>query len=269
MTHFLSQERLVEVLTSGAKSIRKCELLARHLIYSSTMMMSLHSCWAFVLPLLIASCDGFSLPLAASDNLLSPNQIKLEEITPSEFPRSWVPIASTFELDPTRPSALQFLGQSYVTYFNEAADRWVIYDDACPHRLAPLSEGRVDPKKKSTLECSYHGWEFDADGKCQTIPQADMATVAKAQSNPKCHVHSYPVHVEKRIIFFWPWKEDVLSCPPELSPETLVGSNVADECDTFTRDLPYSWDILIENIADPSHVPFVSTLSNDDCSTLD
>ena len=212
-----------------------------------------------LLAICITSSEGLSsLPIS---DLLSPNQVNLEDITPSQFPRTWVPIASAFELDPTRPSALQFLGQSYVAYFNEAADRWVVYDDACPHRLAPLSEGRIDPVRKSTLECSYHGWEFDADGQCQTIPQADAATVTKALSNPKCHVHSYPVHVEKRIIFFWPWKDDVLSCPPEFSPETLVGSDAGTECDTYTRDLPYGWDVLLENIVDPSHVPFVSCIT--------
>src|SRR5690242_1403149 len=40
--------------------------------------------------------------------------------------------------------------------------------DACPHRGMPLSYGRFDG---SELECSYHGWRFDAHtGQCQLIP---------------------------------------------------------------------------------------------------
>src|SRR5450755_1333517 len=40
--------------------------------------------------------------------------------------------------------------------------------DACPHRGIPLSYGRFDGK---ALECSYHGWKFDAcSGQCLEIP---------------------------------------------------------------------------------------------------
>src|ERR1700693_2074400 len=40
--------------------------------------------------------------------------------------------------------------------------------DSCPHRGIPLSYGRFDGK---ALECSYHGWRFDAcSGRCVEIP---------------------------------------------------------------------------------------------------
>ncbi len=40
----------------------------------------------------------------------------------------------------------------------------------CPHRLAPLSEGRID--EQGCLQCCYHGWSFNGDGSCARIPQA-------------------------------------------------------------------------------------------------
>jgi len=40
--------------------------------------------------------------------------------------------------------------------------------DACPHRGMPLSAGWFDGK---AVECSYHGWRFDAhSGQCQLVP---------------------------------------------------------------------------------------------------
>ncbi len=39
--------------------------------------------------------------------------------------------------------------------------------DRCPHRNYPLSEGRV---REGALECPYHGWRFDPDGACQSVP---------------------------------------------------------------------------------------------------
>jgi hypothetical protein len=35
-------------------------------------------------------------------------------------------------------------------------------------RLAKLSEGQIVDGK---LECLYHGWQFDGEGKCVKIPQ--------------------------------------------------------------------------------------------------
>ena len=35
-------------------------------------------------------------------------------------------------------------------------------------RLAKLSEGQI---VDGSLECLYHGWQFDGEGKCVKIPQ--------------------------------------------------------------------------------------------------
>ena len=40
-------------------------------------------------------------------------------------------------------------------------------------RKVPLSEGRVH---NGTLECAYHGWEFDGSGKPVSIPQVSCQT---------------------------------------------------------------------------------------------
>ncbi len=39
--------------------------------------------------------------------------------------------------------------------------------DRCPHRNVPLSMGRV---RGGQLECGYHGWRFDRDGRCKKVP---------------------------------------------------------------------------------------------------
>lgn len=38
-------------------------------------------------------------------------------------------------------------------------------------RLVPLSEGRI--AEDGTLQCSYHGWCFDSEGACTSVPQAE------------------------------------------------------------------------------------------------
>jgi phenylpropionate dioxygenase-like ring-hydroxylating dioxygenase large terminal subunit len=46
---------------------------------------------------------------------------------------------------------------------------WRVFADVCPHRLVPLSEGRITPA--GLLECPYHGWAFNGQGGCEVIPQ--------------------------------------------------------------------------------------------------
>src|SRR5438270_9495902 len=40
-------------------------------------------------------------------------------------------------------------------------------DDHCPHRGMPLSFGHFDGER---IECCYHGWQFDSEGRCCHIP---------------------------------------------------------------------------------------------------
>lgn len=171
-----------------------------------------------------------------------------------KFPRTWVPIASTFELDPDRPTPVEFLGQKFATYRDNEGN-WVVLDDSCPHRLAPFSEGRVD-RPTNRLQCSYHGWEFDSRGTCTRIPQITQEMQEQGLSKRSCAT-TYPVQVVKNILWIWPWEEDCLSVlgNPSATPEGFM-DGLPTNPETYTRDLPYGWDTLLENLIDPSHVPF-------------
>ena len=58
----------------------------------------------------------------------------------------------------------------------------------------PLSEGRIETD--GTLQCAYHGWRFNAEGACTTIPQAESPEAQrKSAGHPRACVASYPVQV--------------------------------------------------------------------------
>lgn len=62
-------------------------------------------------------------------------------------------------------------------------------------RLAPLSEGRIEPSD-GTLMCSYHGWRFAGDGACKGIPQAaDGRAEAAAMASPRACAVAHPAQV--------------------------------------------------------------------------
>jgi phenylpropionate dioxygenase-like ring-hydroxylating dioxygenase large terminal subunit len=65
-------------------------------------------------------------------------------------------------MDPRRPHALTILGQDYVAWHDRSANTWRAARDRCPHRLAPMSEGRLT-EDGNELACSYQCalWFFD------------------------------------------------------------------------------------------------------------
>jgi phenylpropionate dioxygenase-like ring-hydroxylating dioxygenase large terminal subunit len=130
--------------------------------------------------------------------------------------------------------------------------------DACPHRGMPLSCGRFDGEQ---VECSYHGWKFDAvSGQCQLIPSLTADQTLKVD---RIYAGSYAR--EERDSFIWVFI-------PNLGPAT-AGFTRRDEPLTsappvpmfsekfktayLSADLPCNVDHGIIGLMDPAHGPFV------------
>lgn len=82
----------------------------------------------------------------------------------------WYPIMPICDLDKRRPHGKKVMGMDVVVWWDKNEKEWKVMDDACPHRYAPLSEGRID--QWGRLQCVYHGWCFNGSGDCKFIPQA-------------------------------------------------------------------------------------------------
>ncbi|MDZ8050972.1 MAG: Rieske 2Fe-2S domain-containing protein [Aulosira sp. ZfuVER01] len=171
------------------------------------------------------------------------------------FFQHWYPLLPIEDIDPKQPTSVTLLGLRLVVWKPQSSETYRVFLDQCPHRLAPLSEGRVD-EKTGNLMCSYHGWQFDAQGICTHIPQAeDPQIVTKNQQN-FCVV-SLPVRQQNDLLWVWPDAKSTANAdatPLPLSP--LVDASKGFVWDSYVRDLEYDWQTLVENIADPSHVPF-------------
>ncbi len=63
----------------------------------------------------------------------------------------------------------QILDEPVVLYRTDSG-RLVALEDRCPHRLAPLSLGRV---RGEALQCMYHGLTLDPAGRCTRVPGTD------------------------------------------------------------------------------------------------
>ncbi|BAY37468.1 cell death suppressor protein Lls1 homolog [Nostoc sp. NIES-2111] len=171
------------------------------------------------------------------------------------FFQHWYPVSPIEDLDPKRPTPVTVLGIRLVIWKPQSSETFRVFLDECPHRLAPLSEGRVDDKT-GNLMCSYHGWEFDAEGICTKIPQAENAEIVTKNQDNFC-VISLPVRQENDLLWVWPdakSQELAHQTPLPLSPQ--IDASKGFVWSSFVRDLDYDWQTLVENVADPSHVPF-------------
>ncbi|CAM9136641.1 unnamed protein product [Sphacelaria rigidula] len=169
-------------------------------------------------------------------------------------------MASLKDTDEERAHAVQLLGKNLVLW-RDGQGKWACFDDRCPHRAAPLSEGRVE--KDGSLLCAYHAWRFDADGKCLKIPQSNRNGRDEAQ--PAACAVSYPTKVAQEMIWVWGEAGPDAVLESALAPLPL---DVPELDDTEARkdgrvfafppsqiDMPYGWDTVMENHMDPSHVP--------------
>ena len=77
----------------------------------------------------------------------------------------WHPIAARADLG-IEPLGLTLLGERVALWQGDASHAHA-FADRCPHRGTPLSMGRV---RDGRLECAYHGWQFEAGGRCAHIP---------------------------------------------------------------------------------------------------
>lgn len=64
-----------------------------------------------------------------------------EESSDSKFSwrDHWYPVSLVEDLDQNSPTPFQLLGRDLVLWFDNNSNKWVAFDDKCPHRLAPLS----------------------------------------------------------------------------------------------------------------------------------
>jgi phenylpropionate dioxygenase-like ring-hydroxylating dioxygenase large terminal subunit len=130
--------------------------------------------------------------------------------------------------------------------------------DACPHRGMPLSYGRYDGQQ---LECSYHGWTFDAHtGQCQLIPSL---TADQALKVDRIYAGSFACQEHDNYIWvFVPEPPPAGSGftkavePPVPSPRVSTFSDQY-KIAYLSADLPCSVDHGIIGLMDPAHGPFV------------
>ena len=170
-------------------------------------------------------------------------------MTSTAWHQHWYPVAFLRDLDRSRPTAFTLLEEDLVIWWDGSGQRWRAFADVCPHRLVPLSQGRLNGAGE--LECPYHGWTFAGDGHCTAIPQAEAGATPSA-TRSRCR--AYATAEGQGLLFVFAGEAEVAAAVPLPLVPVLEEPGWFVQ-DTF-RDLPMDALTLLENVLDASHVPF-------------
>jgi 5,5'-dehydrodivanillate O-demethylase len=161
--------------------------------------------------------------------------------------RYWQPIGTVAELDSEPVQKVRLLGED-LTLYRSAAGEYGLVGDRCPHRCLSMEFGLPDEKG---LRCAYHGWLFDAKGRCLEQPFEDR-TNPNSRFKEKTSIKAYPVQALGGLIFAYLGPE-----PAPLVPrwDLLVRDDLDKIIEIHT--LPCNWLQCMDNAVDPVHFEYL------------
>lgn len=145
-----------------------------------------------------------------------------------------------------KPIHRKLLGKNIVL-FRDSKGRVVALGDRCPHRFAPLHEGCVEG---DTIQCPYHGLQFDATGSCVLNPHGS-GKIPATNKTP-----AYPV--EERDGTLWIWMGD----PARANPDDIIDTAFLTDSENFVsrtgcHPVKASYFLVVDNLLDQTHAQFL------------
>ena len=165
------------------------------------------------------------------------------------FRRFWMPVLLAREVpEPDCPPVrVTVLGEELVG-FRDTSGRVGLVEARCAHRGADLFFGR---NEECGLRCVYHGWKFDADGRCVDIP-----TMARDEGlRARVGITAYPTRELGDIVWAYLGPPGCEPPLPDLDfalvpPEHRFVSKKLQEC---------NWAQACEGGLDTAHFSFLHT----------
>jgi phenylpropionate dioxygenase-like ring-hydroxylating dioxygenase large terminal subunit len=164
-------------------------------------------------------------------------------VSVARLTRFWYVACRSADLG-NRPLSRNVLGVPLVLFRGQDGKAAALLD-RCPHRNVPLSLGRVVAGGR--LECAYHGWQFEGEGRCVHIPGL-LASEGKERRAPAAAVR-------EQDGFVWVYPE--LDSEPDAEPFSL--STAAADYARVVREVETESTLhaTIENALDVPHTAFL------------
>lgn len=149
----------------------------------------------------------------------------------------------------SEPLKVRMLGLDFVL-FRDSSGHARCLANVCVHRGGSLAGGRV---RGNCIECPYHGWQFDGEGRCCKIPS--LGPQGQGRIPSRARVDSYPVVERYGIVHVF------LGDLPEAERPTVMPipeyGTEGWHCSSEDYVGPGDYRRSVENGLDPAHNEFV------------
>ncbi|MGQ0700624.1 MAG: Rieske 2Fe-2S domain-containing protein [Panacagrimonas sp.] len=139
----------------------------------------------------------------------------------------------------------RILDQPVLLYRKENGEA-VAIGNACAHRLAPLSMGKLIG---DTVQCPYHGLRYDGSGACVLNPHAD------GMIPPRMKVRRYTLVERHGMIWLWFGEED--RCSPKTIPDFSCHLDPELAFVGGVIEMKANYELIADNLLDLAHGEFV------------
>lgn len=157
--------------------------------------------------------------------------------------RYWVPVGLSEDVA-DEPQLVRILCEDLVL-FRTRQGKTGLMDSRCSHRGASLVYGWVEDEG---LRCRYHGWKYDATGKC-----IDQPGETGRPREEKIRQKTYETRELGGLVFAYMGPQPAPALPLF---DTLVRTDGIRKA-TVARMIACNFLQIVENSMDPVHLPFV------------
>jgi 5,5'-dehydrodivanillate O-demethylase len=161
--------------------------------------------------------------------------------------RYWHVVAASSELTEERPKKrVRVLGEDLVLFRDRSGGHGLVAEH-CSHRGASLYYGFVE---EDGLRCAYHGWKYDASGKCLEQPFES----SEGRFKEKIQHPAYPVEKLAGLLFAYMGPSEKKPILPKW--DVLMrqdGERKLEICQL----LRCNWFQAMENSVDPVHTYYL------------
>ncbi|BFH74041.1 aromatic ring-hydroxylating dioxygenase subunit alpha [Sulfurisphaera javensis] len=149
--------------------------------------------------------------------------------------KEWLPVAFSDEIKEIYETNL--LGHEILIIKRD--NKLYALSNRCPHRLAKLSKGKITDNE---IQCPYHGWKFDLEGKLTLIPSLGKTLSVRLRK----------YYVKEKYGIVWVSIDE----PEKDLPEIKEWENFRRiKCGPYYINAnPFR---VLENLLDVSHFPYV------------
>jgi phenylpropionate dioxygenase-like ring-hydroxylating dioxygenase large terminal subunit len=175
--------------------------------------------------------DTAEVPPPASPTAIDTRRVKIH-------PDHWYPVAWSREIKPGKTHAVTFAGDPIVLIRPKEGAIFAL-ENRCAHRQVPLDAGVVTG---CAVRCGYHGWTYDASGKCIDVPYLGKGKLPNG-------VKSYPCREAAGLVFIFPGDPEKSDNFPDLSAAESPNFKTR----RFGREVACHYSFMHENLMDMNH----------------